>query len=295
MPLKQKRIYVAWLSPPSDYVIRLRRAHGGTGPPSLRYCGASSLSRPAGPSDCSAVMKSNTSAKLICMDRGAFCNAIFCVLLVLADKASAQDRAWELMDELDVSSESPRQNNSNNRISDPALNLRTTPITSEIDQGHSNIEILTRNLSTEDVVRRLGQPDSIRSGMGNGADVWVYGKSLLFFANKQLSGWSDFGDIRARAVSNLSFLPTAKKKPNFFDEGWKNAWEQQSRPNPGVVIDELLSNEENNPASPNHSSDVSATESLSASSEVIDGSLPRKSSSNLSSVNRSPESAASSG
>lgn len=209
---------------------------------------------------------------------------VTCVFQVFHHSVYAQDRAWELMDELDVSPHAapPLVRGSLHPVE------TFTPDASSPQFGDSSVaplsyeaELLKSNMNLADVKNRLGEPDSVTSSSTKQGETWAYGRSLLFFQGEHLLGWSDAGDLGSRAVAHLATAPLKDRKAIFSEDGWKNAWERESTPKMGEIIDELIqSSDDDTKAGKSYSSPDSAGLSLSASSAAIDGSLSRKSSSN---------------
>jgi hypothetical protein len=91
------------------------------------------------------------------------------------------------------------------------------------------------NLSSEELVRRLGRPDSkISAGE---REEWRYGNSIIFLIGNRVNAWSDSGDLANRRL--LSGL-RAGSRPSIELIGWRNSWETEEPVKPDDVIMELV-------------------------------------------------------
>lgn len=94
-----------------------------------------------------------------------------------------------------------------------------------------------RGISADEAVSRFGEPDSKRE-TSPGHETWIYGKSLLIFADGKVLAWSDSGTLSSR--ENLASIKAAEKKEETDKKaGWPNAWTPQEQPAVGDELDEI--------------------------------------------------------
>ena len=101
-------------------------------------------------------------------------------------------------------------------------------------------EVLHAAMDAEEVRGILGEPDSIARSNVPGSETWNYGRSLLFFQDNHLTGWSDTGGLAARAAVRALTPVKREKAPEFTEQGWKNAWQREAKPDLGEIIEEII-------------------------------------------------------
>ena len=95
-------------------------------------------------------------------------------------------------------------------------------------------------MTSDDIYRSYGKPDSQETKPGNSIETWHYGASMIFFAGGKVTGWTDRGELADHKAAH-DFQPASHvaQKP-FAEEGWHNAWTPEHKTESGEVIDTII-------------------------------------------------------
>lgn len=98
---------------------------------------------------------------------------------------------------------------------------------------------LRPGLTTDEVTKHFGPPDRKREDDSLQTQSWYYGESVIFFAQGQITGWSDQGELASR--EEMDRFRLQNHNPYGFEEkGWFNVWTPQKPESMERVIDEIL-------------------------------------------------------
>lgn len=100
-------------------------------------------------------------------------------------------------------------------------------------------EIPFLGLSADAVTSLLGEPDIKRGESGGAREGWVYGNSLVFFADGRVSAVSDSGDLLDRRKAKKLDQEEISHDP-FRNEGWAEPWQPPEPTQPEDVVIDLM-------------------------------------------------------
>lgn len=106
-------------------------------------------------------------------------------------------------------------------------------------QAPQTQEIPFLGLTADAVTSLLGEPDIKRGESGGAREGWVYGNSLVFFAEGKVSAVSDSGDLLDRRKAKKLNQEELSHDP-FRNEGWTEPWQPPEPTKPEDVVIDLM-------------------------------------------------------